>query len=397
MPLQNKSILIGFAGILAGCLMLAGCQKQNAAEGRVQAAPPEVGVETLQPQRVSITSELPGRTSAFLIAEVRPQVGGIIQKRLFREGSEVKAGDVLYQIDPATYQAALNSGKAALSKAEASRDTLRLKAERHRDLVKIKAVSQQEYDNAIGALKEAEADVEAAKAALETARINLAYTRVASPITGRIGKSSVTVGALVTASQNLPLSTVQQIDPIYVDVVQSSAELLHLKQILSKEKLKTDGSGQTRARLLLENGTQYPLEGTLQFSDVTVEQSTGSITVRAVFPNPEFVLLPGMYVRAIIEEGVQERAILAPQQGITRNARGKPTALVVNADNQVEQRILKVDRAMGDKWLVSEGLAPGDRLIVEGLQKVKPGSPVQVVQAGPDAAATPSPSSDAGK
>lgn len=392
-----KLVLFVVVGALIGCLMLTGCQKQTAAEGKMQSAAPEVGVEIIQPQRVPIVSELPGRTSAFLVAEVRPQVGGIIQKRLFKEGSDVKANDVLYQIDPATYQAALNSAKAALTKAEASRDTLRLKADRHRELVKIKAVSQQEFDNAVGALRESEADIEAAKAALESARINLAYTHVISPITGRIGKSSVTVGALVTASQNNPLSTVQQIDPIYVDVVQSSAELLHLKQILSSGQLKTDGAKQAKARLLLEDGTPYPLEGTLEFSDVTVDQSTGSITLRAVFPNPQFVLLPGMYVRAILEEGVREQAILAPQQGVTRNTRGKPTALVVDASDKVEQRILKVDRAIGDKWLVSEGLNSGDRLIVDGLQKVKPGSPVRIVQAGAAAAEAPPASTAAGK
>jgi len=394
---KHKTVLIAIVGTLVGCLMLTGCQKQTAAEGKTQSAPPEVGIEIIQPQRVPIISELPGRTSAFLIAEVRPQVGGIIQKRLFKEGSDVKAGDVLYQIDPATYQAAFTSAKAALSKAEASRDTLRLKADRHRELVKIKAVSQQEFDNAVGALREAEADIESAKAAVETARINVAYTRVVSPITGRIGKSSVTVGALVTASQSSPLSTVQQIDPIYVDVVQSSADLLHLKQILSSEALKSNGVAQAKARLLLEDGTQYPLEGTLEFSDVTVDQSTGSITLRAVFPNPQFVLLPGMYVRAILEEGVREHAILAPQQGVTRNTKGKPIAMVVDNSDKVEQRILTVDRAIGDKWLVREGLNPGDRLIVEGLQKVRPGSPVRIAQAGAAAPAEGTSPAAAGK
>lgn len=383
MPTIRETLSTAAAALLLGCLLIpAGCERQTNAAGKMPSPPPEVGVEIIQPQRVSIVSELPGRTSAFLIAEVRPQVGGIIQKRLFTEGSEVKAGEALYQIDPATYQATFNSAKAALAKAEASRDTLRLKAERHKELVKINAVSQQEHDNAVGALREAEADIEAAKAALETARINLAYTRVTSPITGRIGKSSVTVGALVTASQANPLATVQQIEPIYVDVVQSSAELLRLRQILSDGTLKGGGNKKAKVGLLLEDGTQYPLEGTLEFSDVTVDQSTGSITLRAIFPNPQFVLLPGMYVRAILEEGVREQAILAPQRGVTRNARGRPTALVVDNSEKVEQRILKVDRAIGDRWLVGEGLNPGDRLIVEGLQKVKPGSPVRVVQAG---------------
>lgn len=383
MPNRRETLSTAALAMLLSCLLIpTGCERQTNAAGKTPSPPPEVAVELIQPQRVSIVSELPGRTSAFLVAEVRPQVGGIIQKRLFTEGSDVKAGEALYQIDPATYQATFNSAKAALAKAEASRDTLRLKAERHRELVKINAVSQQEHDNAVGALREAEADIEAAKAALETARINLAYTRVASPITGRIGKSSVTVGALVTASQANPLATVQQIEPIYVDVVQSSAELLRLRRILSEGALKGGGDKKAKVRLLLEDGTQYPLEGTFEFSDVTVDQSTGSITLRAIFPNPRFVLLPGMYVRAILEEGVREQAILAPQRGVTRNARGWPTALVVDDSEKVEQRILKVDRAIGDRWLVSEGLNPGDRLIVEGLQKVKPGSPVRVVQAG---------------
>ncbi len=396
MQTKFKTILIAVVGTLAGCLMLTGCGQQSSAGARTQTGPPEVGVETIQTQRVPIVSELPGRTCAYLVAEVRPQVGGIIQKRQFTEGADVKSGEVLYQIDPATYQAAFASAKAAVSKAEASVETTRLKAARHAELVKIKAVSQQEYDNTIGSLKEAEADVEASKAALESARINLAYTRVTSPITGRIGKSSVTVGALVTASQSNALSTVQQLDPIYVDVTQSSAELLNLKQLLSNGQLKTNGNKQAKAKLLLEDGTQYPLEGVLEFSDVTVDQSTGSITLRAVFPNPDHVLLPGMYVRALLEEGVNEHAILAPQQGVTRNTRGKPIALVVDGSDKVELRTLKVARTVGDKWLVSEGLNAGDRLIVEGLQKVRPGSPVKVVQLG-TAATVATSSADAGK
>ncbi len=397
--MQNKFKIVPVVIVctLTGCLMLmTGCGKQSSAGAKPQSGPPEVAVEIMKPQAVSIVSELPGRTCPYLVAEVRPQVGGIIQKRLFTEGSDVKAGDVLYQIDPATYQAAFASAKAAVSKAEASVWSIRLKTQRHAELVKIKAVSQQDYDDSVGALKQGEADVEATKAALETARINVAYTRVTSPISGRIGRSAVTVGALVTASQGSPLSTVQQLDPIYVDVTQSSAELLKLKEILSGGKLKNGGK-QAKVRLLLEDGKQYPLEGTLEFSDVTVDQSTGSITLRAVFPNPNNVLLPGMYVRAVLEEGVNERAILAPQSGVTRDMRGKPTALVVDGSDKVEQRFLKVDRSIGDKWLVSEGLNPGDRLIVEGLQKVKPGSPVKIVQLDTPVTVGATSSADAGK
>jgi len=367
------------AAILAGWLMLSGGEKQSAAGEEARSAPPEVGVVVMEPQTVRITSELAGRTSAYLVAEVRPQVGGIIQKRQFTEGADIKAGEPLYQIDPATYQAAHASAKAALSKAEAALMTAKLKADRYKDLVAIKAVSRQDYDDAAGALKGTEADVEAARAALETARINLAYTRVTSPISGRIGKSSATVGALVTASQSTALSTVQQLDPIYVDVTQSTTQMLRLKQNLASGRLKSDGLQQAKVSLTLEDGTRYPLEGTLKFSDVTVDQTTGSITLRAVFPNPDHLLLPGMYVRAVLEEGVNEQAILAPQQGVTRDPRGNATALVVSGEGTVEQRTIVIARAMGDKWLVSDGLAPGDRLIVEGLQKVQPGMQVNAV------------------
>lgn len=381
MQTRHKTRSIAVAGLLAGCLMLAGCGEEKAAHGVMQAGPPEVGVVVVQPEKVAITSELPGRTSAYLIAEVRPQVGGIVLKRQFTEGSDVKSGELLYQIDPATYQAAFASAKAALSKAEANLTTARLKAQRYSELVKVKAVSQQDCDDALGSLKQAEADVELNKAAVETARINLAYTRVTSPISGRIGKSSVTTGALVTANQQGALATVQQLDPIYVDVTQSSVELLRLKKVLASGTLKKGKLSKAKARLLLEDGTPYPLEGVLEFSDVTVDQSTGSITVRAVFPNPEHVLLPGMYVRAVLEEGVNEQAILVPQQGVTRDSKGNAVVCIVGQGDLCEQRMVKISRAMGDKWLVSESLNPGDRLIVEGLQKVKPGAPVKAVPA----------------
>jgi len=357
--------------------ILTGCD--STAKAPSQAGPPEVAVMEVKPQRIAITTELPGRTSAYLIAEVRPQVGGIIQKRLFAEGSDVKAGAVLYQIDPATYQAASDSAKAALARAEANVTSIRFRAERYKELVEIRAVSRQEYDDATAALKQAEAEIAAGKAAVETARINLAYTRVTAPIAGRIGKSSVTVGALVTAGQGIPLATIQQIDPVYVDVTQSSASLLRLQQSMASGALKRDNANRAKVRLILEDGTPYSLEGTLQFQDVTVDSTTGSVILRIVFPNPKGVLLPGMFVRAVLEEGVNEQALLIPQQGVSRDPKGNPVALIVDAEGKVQQRMLTLDRPIGDKWIVSAGLVPGDRVIVEGVQKVRPGTSVKVV------------------
>jgi membrane fusion protein (multidrug efflux system) len=323
--------------------------------------------------------ELPGRTSPYLIAEVRPQVSGIIQKRIFTEGSDVKAGQVLYRIDPATYQAAYDSAKAALARAEASVATVRLKADRYKELVKIKAVSQQDYDDADAGLKQSEADVASAKAAVETARINLAYTKVTAPISGRIGRSTVTDGALVTGNQTTALATIQQLGSMYVDVTQSSAELLRLKQNLASGALKTNQTGQERAMLMLEDGSDYPLPGTLKFSEVTVDQSTGSVILRAIFPNPKQTLLPGMFVRAILEEGINENAILVPQRGVTRNPKGEAMVMVVGAQEKVEPRVIKVTRTVGDNWLVSDGLKTGDRVILEGIQRARPGTPVKAV------------------
>ena len=374
------------AVITAGMMVISGCGKKAAALSGVQMPPPEVGVVTVTPQRVALTAELPGRTSAFFVAEVRPQVGGIILKRLFTEGSDVKAGEVLYQIDPSTYQAAYASAKAALSMAEANVVPVRLKAERYGQLVAINAVSKQDFDEVSAQLKQAEAQIESAKAALQMARINLAYTQITAPISGRIGLSSVTTGALVTASQAAPLATIQSLDKVYVDVTQSAADLLLLKQNIARGRMKKDGD-QAKVKLVLEDGTPYPLTGTLKFSDVTVDQSTGSVTVRTVFPNPKEMLLPGMYVRAILEEGVAENAILVPQQGVTRDQSGDATALVVGGSGKVELRVLKVGRTIGDKWLVENGLKPGDRVIVEGVQKAKPGTVVKAVPAGAGTAA----------
>jgi membrane fusion protein (multidrug efflux system) len=334
---------------------------------------------TIQPQQLVLTTELPGRTAAYCIAEIRPQVNGIIQKRLFREGSDVRAGEVLYQIDPAPGQAALDSAKASLAKSLANLPVTRLKFERYKVLLAEKVVSQQDYDDKEAALRQAEADVEYCKAAVETARINLDYTRVTAPISGRIGKSNVTDGALVTAYQPLALATIQQLDPIYVDVPRSTAELLRLRRRFAEGHLNRDGTNQKKVKIVLEDGTAYPQEGALQFHDVSVDPTTGSVILRVVVPNPEGLLLPGMFVRAVVEEGVSEQALLVPQQGVARTPKGEPYALVVNDAGTLEQRMLTLNRAIGDKWLVSSGLSSGDRVVVEGMMNARPGAPVKAV------------------
>jgi len=373
---QYRNYFMAAWGVLLAALLLAGCGKPK---GPPHGNTPEVAVVVIQPERLTLTTELTGRASAFLVAEVRPQVSGIIQKRLFEEGADVKAGDLLYQIDPAVYEAASAGARAALARAEANLTPVRYRAERYKSLVAINAVSRQNYDDALAALKQAEADIEVNKAAAEAARINLAYTGITAPISGRIGKSSVTIGALATAYQPMALATIQQLDPVYVDVPQSTAELLRLRQRMADGRLTHDGKNQKKVKLIMEDGTPYSLEGTLQFQDVTVDPTTGSVILRAVFPNPESVLLPGMFVRAAITEGVQEQAILVPQQGVARTSKGEATVLVVDAEDKVQQRILALDRAIGDKWLVSSGLNPGDRVIVEGVQKVRPGVSVKAV------------------
>lgn len=366
--------------VLTGMLVMTGCKQQTPPGGPAAAkSAPEVGVVVMQPQSVTLTMELSGRISPQMVAEVRPQVGGLIQKRLFTEGNEVKAGEALYQIDPATYQAAFASAKAALAKAEANGFTLKQKTERYKQLVAISAVSRQEYDDATAALKQAEADVESGKAAVETARINLAYTRITAPIAGRIGRSTVTPGALVTANQATALATIQQLDPVYVDVTQASADLLRLKRNLASGELKNATTDQAKVKLLLEDDSAYPLEGTLKFSEVTVDQGTGSITLRALFPNPNQLLLPGMFVRCLVQEGVRDQVMLVPQRGVSRDPAGNAVALVVGENEAVERRMLKTERAVGDAWLVTDGLKIGERVIVEGLQRVRPGVTVKVV------------------
>jgi membrane fusion protein, multidrug efflux system len=362
------------------------CDKKTNAEASHHDAPPEVGVVLVRAQNVALSTELPGRTSAYQVAEVRPQVSGIIQRRLFTEGADVKAGEVLYQIDPDTYQAVYSGAKAELARAEANVTTLRLREQRYRQLVNARVISQQEYDDAQAALKQAEAAIEVARAAVESARINLDYTQVKAPISGRIGRSSVTTGALVTANQPAALATIHQLDPMYVDVTQSTSELLDLRRKLASGQLKKNTSDQAEVKLVLEAGEIYPHSGTLKFSDVSVDQTTGSVILRTVFPNPEHILLPGMFVRAVVGEGVAEQAILVPQQGVSRNPKGEAVALVVNENGVVEQRKLTVDRAIGDQWLVSTGLSQGDRLIVEGSQKVRPGAEAKVALIGEGAA-----------
>ncbi|MHB8836511.1 MAG: efflux RND transporter periplasmic adaptor subunit [Candidatus Methylomirabilia bacterium] len=441
----RKTAFVAIPCLLIAGLLLAGCGKPKSA-GPPPSGPPEVGVVTIQPQQVAVTTELVGHTSAYLVAEVRPQVSGIVQERLFTEGGVVKAGDVLYRIDPASYQTGYDSAQAALarakaahasaqaalagtktaqdsaraarSRAEANAVPRRLKADRFTELAAINAVSRQDADDATAAVRQseaeiqsaeaaiggsaaesaraeaavlvAEADIAGAEAALEAARINLARTKVTAPISGRIGVSAVTTGALVTANQTTALATIQQLDQVYVDVSESSANLLRLRQNLASGQLKQGGATQTTVRLVLENGAAYPLAGTLKFSDVTVQPGTGSVTLRSVFPNPDQLLLPGMFVRAIIQEGASENAILVPQRGVSRDAKGEPVAMVVGAGEKVEPRTLKLDRALGDQWLVAAGLTAGDRVILEGLQRVRPGAPVQAVPFG-SAPAAPAP------
>ena len=372
--------------------LLAGCNPSAAPAGpggMPPAGPAEVGVVTLQARPVTLSSELPGRTVSTVVAEVRPQVGGIVRERLFTEGADVKAGQVLYRIDPASYQAAVDSARAALAKARANVDTLRPKAARYAELAEIKAVAQQDTDDALAALRQAEADVASARAALDSAAINLAYTRVTAPVSGRIGKSAVTPGALVTAGQATALATVQQVDPIYVDLTQSSADALRLKRAFEAGQIRQAGRNQAAVTLILEDGSRYAREGRLQFTDITVNEGTGTVALRAVFPNPKGDLLPGMYVRAVLEEGVAEKAVLVPQRGVSRNVKGEATALVVGTGNKVEQRVLNVGRPVGDSWLVNDGLAAGEKVIVEGSQKARPDAVVTPVSIDAKVAARP--------
>lgn len=360
--------------LLALPLLWLGCSQQS--KPTKSAMTVEVGTYTLSAQNVTLTRELPGRTKATLSSEIRPQVGGIIQARFFEEGALVKKDALLYQIDPSSYQAAFEEAKATLQNAEALVESTRLKSERYADLVKIDGVSKQDMEDAKTSYLQAVASVEAKKAALQTARINLEYTKIKAPISGRIGTSSVTVGALVTANQTTALATIRTLDPIYVDLTQSSTQLLKLRALLEQQGIK---QGSTKLALKLEDGSMYKQNGTLQFQEIAVDESTGSVTLRATFPNPDGVLLPGMYVRTLVDEAVNSAAILVPQQAIQRDPKGNATAFIVTADNKVEKRVVVTERAIGDTWLVNSGLNAGERVIVEGVNKVRVGDVVRVV------------------
>jgi membrane fusion protein (multidrug efflux system) len=375
--LKMKEILL----VVCGMALIAGCgqKPQGMAPGPGAGGPPEVAAITVRAERVEITRELPGRVSASLVAEVRPQVSGIILERLFEEGSNVKAGDILYRIDPAPYKAALATAQAAITRAEANLPSLRERKRRYQELLQEKAVSAQEYDDISSALTQVEADVQYGKTAIETARINLSYTEIHAPISGRIGKSNITVGALATAGQPNPLAVIQQIDPVFVDASQSSADLLRMKQELACGQMKRNNIEGAKVKLLLEDGSSYPQDGSFKFSDVTVNPATGSFMLRIAFPNPKQTLLPGMYVRAVVKEGVKSNAILVLQQSVSRDPKGRACAMTVDPAGKVEQRFLKIDRAIGDRWLVCEGLKAGDRVIMEGLQKIRPGVQAKVV------------------
>ncbi|MFB0975956.1 MAG: efflux RND transporter periplasmic adaptor subunit [Tolumonas sp.] len=362
--------------LLTTTMFLAGCNPSTDQSSAAKMQAPEVNVITLQPQELTLHTQLPGRTSAYRVAEVRPQVGGIVIKRLFREGSDVKAGQTLYQIDPATYEASLASAKAAWERAKASEAIARIKAERYRGLIKTKGVSQQDYDDAEASWKQTVADVASAKAAMDTARINLEYTQVKAPISGRIGKSGITEGALVTAQQTTALTTIQQLDPLYVDVSQSSTELLKLKKALAEGQLEKTGPQEAKVQLLLDDGSYYPENGKLQFSDVTVDEGTGSVTVRAIFANKEQQLLPGMFVRAELSEATIKEALLVPQLAVSHDPKGNATVMIVNAQDQVEQKAFETVRSINNNWLVKTGLQAGDRILVSGTQKVQAGMKV---------------------
>ena len=375
---MRLSILSGGPAALALTLAmaLAGCGAKPA--GGMN-GPAEVGVITVKTEPVALTAELSGRTSAFLVSDVRPQVSGIIQSRLFQEGAMVRQGQPLYQIDPATYRAALASAQAGLEQAQATLGSAKLKADRYKDLVTINAVSRQDNDDAQAAYKQAVANVAAQAAAVQQARINLGYTRVLSPVSGRVGKSSVTPGALVTANQATALATVQDLRQIYVDVTESAADLIKLKRDLTRGQL--DPAGSADVSLILDDGSTYPLSGKLQFSDVTVDPGTGSVGLRALFPNPDNILLPGLYVRAHLSKGIAPAGMLVPQAAVSRDPKGEPTVQVIGPGAQAATRVITVSQTVGDKWLVTSGLKPGEQVIVEGLQKVRPGAPLKPVPA----------------
>lgn len=372
-PSASARLLLLAGTVLLGAA-LAGCNSEKAA-----APPPQpqaqVSVVVLRSKPVAISAELPGRVAASLVAEVRPQVGGLIKSRLFREGSEVKAGDLLYEIDPAPYQAALDSAVAALAKAEASVPNAQAKVDRYRDLIRQNAISKQENDDAVAALAQAQADVASARASLDTARINLGFTKVTAPIGGRVDRSTLTPGALVTANQTTALTTIRQLHPINVDVIQSSTNLLKFRSAVAEGRLRLTGPN-VAVKLKLDTGAEYAQSGKLEFAEANVDETTGTFTVRAEFPNPDRLLLPGMFVRAVIQEGVAENSFLVPQRAVGRNTKGEATAKFVGADGKVEERVLVSSRNVGNNWLVEQGVKDGDRVIVEGAQLVRAGQTV---------------------
>lgn len=383
MQITRRPIVAAYA-VLAAALLVAACsaEQQPAAGPGGPMPPPTVGVVTAVAQSVPMVAELPGRTTAYLVAEVRPQVSGILARRTYVEGTDVKAGATLYEIAPATYAAAYDSAKASLARATASLDAARVRAQRNAELLKIDAVSKQVNDDAQAALQLADAEVAVARAAVDRARIDLDYTKVTAPISGRIGRSAVTAGALVTANQATALSTIQQLDPIYVDVTQSSTEILRFKRELEAGRIKRSKDTTLPVKLVLEDGTTYPLPGRLELTEAAVDPGTGSVTLRAVFPNPRRDLLPGMYVRAQLAEGSREDAIVLPHAAVSRDPRGNALVMVVNAESKVEARPVEAAQALGESWVITKGVAAGDRVIVDNLQKVRPGMPVQPVAAG---------------
>ncbi|AMM26748.1 efflux transporter periplasmic adaptor subunit [Variovorax sp. PAMC 28711] len=389
----SLSLRIGCGVLLAASVLVAGCKKTDAASADSAAAsrPKEIGVVTVKTERAVFQTELPGRTVAPVIAEIRPQVGGILQKRLFVEGSQVKEGQALYQLDPAPFQAVYASAQAGVRKAESALATARTVAKRNTELVKIDAISQQVNDESQAAVQQGEAELAVARATEQTARINLGYTRINSPITGWVELSSVTPGALVTANQTMALTTVQQRDPVHVHVTQSSSELLRLKRELASGRLQRGNGDEARIRLLLEDGTAYPNDGRLTFSGVTVDAGTGTVTLRAVMPNPDGLLMPGMYVRAVLQEGVDDAALLVPQQAVTRAADGSASALVVDGEGKLAKRPIVVGRAVGSRWQVLSGLAAGDRVMVEGMQRARAGDLVKAIEVAPASGSGPLP------
>jgi membrane fusion protein (multidrug efflux system) len=372
--------------LVAVLVALGGCARAKQAQQAPQ--PPEVSVATARKASVPISTDLPGRTSAFLVSQVRARVDGIVLKRDFKEGADVKAGQRLYQIDPAPYRAMLDSAIGTLQKSQANLAAQNALEERYKELVGNNAVSKQDYDNAVSTKGQAAADVVFGKAAVQTAKINLGYTDVVAPITGRVGLSIITQGAFVQASAATLMTTIQQIDPIYVDLNQSSVQGLQLRRDIASGKVKVNGPDQAKVTVFLEDGTQYPVQGALQFSDITVDQNTGSVTVRAIVPNPNSVLLPGMFVRARVDEGVDDNALLVPQTAVTHNPQGQATTLVVGADNKVALRTIQATRTVGANWVVDGGLKEGEKVIVSGVQKVQPGALVRAVETTPQQAAS---------